>query len=184
MPRKHLTMRELLARINKGRPAGQAALNVQRMMETIYRGTNVDENQKISSDQLLTLINSVFNAPTIYEPIADLIDSRRNEAMVALINSHNPYTSNHIRDMTIFSGNPDPEEKLDNHLGQVEVEVDGPYPMTMEWNFKGSPQKINKTIRVKYRYRARNLHDPERPLLEPPHWVSAYLLIGYEDGGE
>lgn len=184
MPRKNLTMRELLDRINKARPTGQPRLNAQRMMNAIYHGTNVDENLKISSDQLLTLVNSVFNAPEIYEPIADLIDGRRNEAMVSLINSHNPYTSNHIRDMTIFAGNPNPEEKLDNDIGQVELEVDGPYAMTMEWNFKGSPQKINKTIRIKYRYRARNLHDPHRPLLEPPHWVSAYLLIGYEDGGE
>jgi hypothetical protein len=53
----------------------------------------------------------------------------------------------------------------------------------MEWNFKGSPQKVNKTIRVKYRYRARDLTDPQKPPLDPVHWVTAYLLIAYEDGG-
>lgn len=183
MPRKELSVQNLVDLLSKSRPWNQK-LTGNTMMQAIYAGNEVDDNDKINNNELRSLINCVINTPDLYEPIADLIDGRRNEAMVSLINSHNPYTSNNIGDMTIFSGNPNPEEKLDNHIGQVEVEVDGPYSMTMEWNFKGSPQKINKTIRVKYRYRARNLHDPQRPLLEPPHWVSAYLLIGYEDGGE
>jgi hypothetical protein len=183
MPRKELDIEGLVNLLNKGRPANDQ-LAQGTMIEKIYAGSEVTEDQKITPEKLLPLINCVINTPALYEPIADLIDSRRNEAMVALINSHNPYTSNNIRDMTVFSGNPDPEQKLDNNTSQIELEVDGPYSMTMEWNFKGSPQKINKTIRIKYRYRARNLHKPRRPLLQPPHWVTAYMLIGYEDGGE
>jgi hypothetical protein len=111
------------------------------------------------------------------------INLKNNEAMVALINSHNPYTSNDAGDMTVFVGNPDPDKLADNNIKQIELEVDGPYSMAMEWNFKGSPQKINKTLRIKYRYRARNLENPQRPLVQPPHWVTAYMLIGFEDGG-
>jgi hypothetical protein len=85
--------------------------------------------------------------------------------------------------MTVFVGNPDPDKLADNNIKQIELEVDGPYSMAMEWNFKGSPQKINKTLRIKYRYRARNLENPQRPLVQPPHWVTAYMLIGFEDGG-
>jgi len=109
--------------------------------------------------------------------------ANRNEIIVALINSHNPYTSNDVGDMSVFAGNPDPGNLAGNSINQIELEVDGPYSMPMEWNFKGSPQKINKTIRLKYRYLARNLELPTRPLVEPRHWVTAYLLIGYEDGG-
>src|SRR5271165_3811161 len=109
--------------------------------------------------------------------------ANRNEIMVSLINSHNPYTSNDFKDMSIFVGNPNPANDAANDISQIELEVDGPYTMAMEWNFKGSPQKINNTLRLKYRYRARNLNDPARPLLQPHHWVTAYLLIGFEDGG-
>jgi hypothetical protein len=110
--------------------------------------------------------------------------SRRNEVLVDLINAHNPYTKNDSSHMTVFTGNPDPAASDKNDISHIELEVDGPYSMgPMEWNFKGSPQKINKTIRVKYRYLARDLGDPQKPLLEPSHWVTAYLLIGYEDGG-
>jgi hypothetical protein len=70
-----------------------------------------------------------------------------------------------------------------DNINQVELEVDGPYAMAMEWNFKGSPQKINKTIKIKYRYRAKELGTDEKKPLQPPHWVTAYLLVGYEDGG-
>jgi hypothetical protein len=113
---------------------------------------------------------------------ADAAGPPGNEVFLSLINSHNPYTSNNAGDMSVFVGNPNPEAP-DNNLNHVELEVDGPYSMAMEWNFKGSPQKINKTIRIKYRYRARNLDLPTRPLVQPNHWVTAYLLIGYEDGG-
>jgi hypothetical protein len=111
------------------------------------------------------------------------LNQNRNEVMVALINSHNPYTDHAGHEMSVFVGNPNPDDHHKDNINQVELEVDGPYSMPMEWNFKGSPQKINKTLRIKYRYRARNLDIPNRPLLTPPHWVTAYLLIGFEDGG-
>jgi hypothetical protein len=123
-----------------------------------------------------------INAHPDRDAVLARINQSRNEIMIALINSHNPYTSNDPGDMSVFVGNPDPEQQADN-INQIELEVDGPYSMTMEWNFKGSPQKINKTLRIKYRYRARNLENPTRPLVQPPHWVTAYMLIGYEDGG-
>jgi hypothetical protein len=112
------------------------------------------------------------------------INQHGNEIIVPMINSHNPYTSNDPKDMSVFVGNPNPDNDAVNNINQVEIEVDGPYSMPMEWNFKGSPQKINKTLRIKYRYRPRNLAIiPNQPLLEPHHWVTAYLLIGFEDGG-
>ena len=107
----------------------------------------------------------------------------KRSTMLSLINDHNPYTNNESNDMTIFVGNPDPSNTQQDSINQVELEVDGPYAMAMEWNFKGSPQKINKTIRIKYRYRAKELGTDEKKPLQPPHWVTAYLLVGYEDGG-
>jgi len=137
------------------------------------------------------LIARIQNPKTTDEEKAATIEnlvkqeiSMRNEALVDLINAHNPYTKNDASHMTVFAGNPDPSDADKNNINQIEVEVDGPYAMgPMEWNFKGSPQKINKTIRIKYRYLARDLGDPGKPLLEPAHWVTAYLLIAYEDGG-
>src|SRR5271165_730326 len=66
---------------------------------------------------------------------------KNNGTMLSLINSHNPYTNNEINDMSIFVGNSDPTKTELNNINQVELEVDGPYAMAMEWNFKGSPQK-------------------------------------------
>jgi hypothetical protein len=183
MAGKEYTIDELLALINK-ELAADPPLDQAQMMEKLYEGRGVTGNQRVTGPQLSALFNAIKNNNEIGDVFANIISSSRNEALVALINSHNPYTSDAIGDMTIFSGNPDPEEKGDNKISQVELEVDGPYSMAMEWNFKGSSQKINKTIRIKYRYRARNLHNPERPKINPPHWVTAYLLIGYEDGGE
>ena len=36
----------------------------------------------------------------------------RNEIMVSLINSHNPYISNDVGDMSVFVRNPDPDNLL------------------------------------------------------------------------
>lgn len=122
--------------------------------------------------------------PRISDHALREINKSRNEVMVALINSHNPYTDNTGDQVSIFVGNPDPDDPAyKNSISQIELEVDGPYAMPMEVSFKGSPQKINKMLRIKYRYKARNLDLPTRPLLNPPHWVTAYLLIGFEDGG-
>ena len=149
-------------------------ITTERMVAHV-KNLKADETAKLVADLIKDHPNS--------DEVFTLINQRRNEVMVSLINAHNPYTSNNSSDMSVFAGNPDPDN-IRNNMTQIELEVDGPYSMAMEWNFKGSPQKINKTIRLKYRYRARNLEDPTRPLIQPAHWVTAYLLIGYEDGGE
>jgi hypothetical protein len=61
-------------------------------------------------------------------------------------------------------------------LAEVQVEMESNYPA--EWTFKGQPQKVYKTARIKYRY----------PVLDGPnsttvlYWVEDYMLIGYEGG--
>jgi hypothetical protein len=47
------------------------------------------------------------------------------------------------------------------------------------WGFKGEPQKINKAVRIKYRW----------PKIDPQnsnnilYWVTDYLLVGFEGSG-
>jgi len=134
-------------------------------------------NDNMNSEQLKKLVDGSITR----EEVLSLV--KNNGTMLSLINSHNPYTTNELDDMTIFAGNSDPNKTELNNINQVELEADGPYSMAMEWNFKGAPQKINKTIRIKYRYRAKELDTERKQHLKPPHWVTAYLLIGYEDGG-
>lgn len=58
----------------------------------------------------------------------------------------------------------------------VQVEMESNYPV--EWTFKGLPQKVYKTLRIRYRY-------PVWAAAGPPHvsyWVEDYMLIGYEGG--
>ena len=138
---------------------------------------------RVNAVQLVTLINTIINNDELVEKFAHIMGIRTNESIVALINSHNPYTSDSMHDMTIFTGNPDFEKWADNKFCHIEVEVDGPYTTPKEWYFKGLPQQINKALRIKYRYRAKNLGAPGSPPLKLPHWVTAYMLVGYEDGG-
>jgi hypothetical protein len=66
-------------------------------------------------------------------------------------------------------------------IPQIQLQVDANYPG--EWTFKGEPQKINKAVRILYRY----------PVLGPPsgspptptvlYYVEDYLLIGFEGSG-
>jgi hypothetical protein len=83
----------------------------------------------------------------------------------------NPYT----HEMDIFVGNPDPQPNTVN-FRQTEVEVDDNYPGT--WAFKGESQRVNRSIRIKYRYPKRS-QDGKTVLC----WLDDYLLIGYEGGG-
>jgi hypothetical protein len=53
------------------------------------------------------------------------INQSRNEIMIALINSHNPYTSNDPEDMSVFIGNPNPEQQTDN-IKKIEMKNNGP----------------------------------------------------------
>jgi hypothetical protein len=95
-----------------------------------------------------------------------------------LIDALNPYTGinragyNPTGEMDIYAGNPAPTIPPTGTIGQVEIEVDTRYPG--EWSFKGQPQKINKAVRIRYRF----------PVLDsqgnPLYWIDDYLLIGYE----
>jgi hypothetical protein len=177
---------EIRAEINEGLPDDQQLNDGQALINKIYGGgapEGVAAANRVNAAQLVTLINRVINDDDLVEAFARIMGSRTNEAIISLINSHNPYTSNNMQDMTIFSGNPDLEKKSENKFSHIEMEVDGPYTMPKEWYFKGLPQQINKAVRIKYRCRARNIQVPELPQLNPHHWITAYLLIGYEDGG-
>jgi hypothetical protein len=177
---------ELLALVNEGLPANQQLQNAQALINLIYGGAppqGVPQADRVSAAQLLILVNQVINNNQLVNSFARIMGTRTNEAIVSLINSHNPYTSNEMLDMTVFTGNPDFSEWANNRSNQIEVEIDGPYTTPKEWYFKSLPQQINKALRIKYRYRARDLGNPNRPLLGLPHWITAYMLIGYEDGG-
>jgi hypothetical protein len=72
-------------------------------------------------------------------------------------------------------------------IPQIQLQVDANYPG--EWTFKGQPQKINKAVRILYRY---PVLGPPAPLASgsttppPPtvlYWVEDYLLIGFEGSG-
>jgi len=178
-----LTVDEIRALINEALPPAQQVANGPAMMAKIYDGTGIAAGNRIDANHLLTLINKVINDDNLVVAFASIMGIRTNEAITSLINSHNPYTSDDMMEMNIYAGNPDFEKWADNKASQIEVEVDGPYATPKEWYFKGLPQQINKALRIKYRYRARDLGKPDRPLLGLPHWITAYMLIGYEDGG-
>ena len=63
---------------------------------------------------------------------------------------------------------------------QVQVEMESNYPA--EWTFKGQPQKVYKTIRIKYRYPV--LEDSADKTKQPTvkYWVEDYILVGYAGG--
>jgi hypothetical protein len=177
-----LTEAEILALLNEGRPAGVTAFTSATLVNDIYGGATLTA-AAVTNAQLVELINAAINNDNVVASVARIIGIRTNEAIVSLVNSHNPYTSDDMMDMTIYTGNPDFEKWADNKSSQMEVEVDGPYTMPKEWYFKGLPQQISKALRIKYRYRAKDLGKPGSPPLKLPHWVTAYMLIGYEDGG-
>jgi hypothetical protein len=175
------TEAEILALINETLPTGVPALTSATMMNGIYG--SVTPTAAVTNAQLVELINAALNNDNVVAAVARIMGIRTSEGITALINSHNPYTSDDMMEMNIYTGNPDFDNWADNKTSQIEVEVDGPYATPKEWYFKSLPQQINKALRIKYRYRARDLGKPNRPLLGLPHWITAYMLIGYEDGG-
>ena len=190
MPGTLFNADEIRALINEGLPPGTPPLgNTAAMMDYIYGGAvgaagAAAVGDRITAPQLLTLINRVINSNDLAGSFARIAGIRTNEFISELINSHNPYTSDTMTDMNIYTGNPDFTQWADNKTNQIEVEVDGPYTMPKEWYFKGLPQQINKALRIKYRYKAVNLGmRPQRQSIKPAHWITAYMLIGYEDGG-
>lgn len=100
--------------------------------------------------------------------------------LTELIAKQNPYTTGRVDDMDIYLRPPvdcDPKS-------QIVMEVDGDYPG--EWSFKGIPQKLNRVIRLQYRCKVRRPGGSKReqnPDCPADYWMTAYLLIGFEDGG-
>lgn len=98
-----------------------------------------------------------------------------------LINTLNPYTGNTLSngaktgDMEIYTAVSvaAPPPPPGGHRDQIMIEVDSKYPG--EWTFKGQPQKINKAVRIRYRF---PVTDPTTGSLL--YWVEDYLLIGFE----
>ena len=71
------------------------------------------------------------------------------------------------------------EDRVGNPTGkstQVQVEMESNYPA--EWTFKGQPQRVYKTARIKYRYPVLDGLNSNTVL----YWVEDYMLIGYEGG--
>jgi hypothetical protein len=93
-----------------------------------------------------------------------------------LIAAENPYTTGAVNDMDMYVLAQTANAGLaqaDQAASQIDMEMDGGYPGT--WDFKGLPQKLSKVLRIKYRYKV--------PESNPLRWRTAYLLIGFEDGG-
>lgn len=86
------------------------------------------------------------------------------------IAKENPYTDGNVDDMDACLL---PPIRANDVASQIDIEMDGRYPGT--WDFKGQPQKLNKVLRIKYRYKVKDTGNPGR-------WMTAYLLIGFEDG--
>jgi hypothetical protein len=83
-----------------------------------------------------------------------------------------------MEDMDIHTRPPSP----DNHpYGGIEIEQDAGYPG--DWSFKGQAQKVNKVLKIKYRAAIHKKDQHGYPTNEVDYWMTAYLLIGYEDGG-
>ena len=104
------------------------------------------------------------------------------DRLVELMAQMNPYTAGQVDDMDFYISHPNASEP-GGGTSQIEMELDGDYPG--EWSFKGQPQKLNRVLRLKYRCKVRQKdasgnQDPTGPVL---YWMTAYLLVGFEDGG-
>src|SRR5689334_20537202 len=103
-----------------------------------------------------------------------MADDPKKEAMEKAIGEliciMNPYT----HDMDIYIGNPDPD-RIKLNPRQTEVEVDDKYPGT--WAFKGEAQRINRSVRIKYRYPKQDANGnvPKDDDGNPLCWLDDYL---------
>jgi hypothetical protein len=66
-------------------------------------------------------------------------------------------------------------------IPQIQLQVDANYPG--EWTFKGQPQKINKAVRILYRYPVLGPPAGQPPTQPVLYYVEDYLLIGFEGSG-
>jgi len=107
---------------------------------------------------------------------------RAMDGLVGLLARQNPYTAGQVDDMDLYIAHPNSDEP-DGGPSQIEMELDGDYPGT--WDFKGQPQKINRVLRIKYRCKVRkkDASGNQNPSDPDFYWMTAYLLIGFEDGG-
>jgi hypothetical protein len=106
---------------------------------------------------------------------------RSLDGLTALIAKQNPYTSGQVDDMDLYISTLNPDDPNGEQGSQIELELDADYPG--EWNFKGAPQKLNKVLRIKYRCKVRRGGQHQNPGDPVDYWMTAYLLIGFEDGG-
>src|SRR5262245_52662071 len=128
MAGQKFTEAEILALLNEGRPSGATAFTSP--INAIYGGP--PPAGAVTDAQLVDLINAAINNDNIVAAVARIMGIRTNEMIVSLINSHNPYTSNSMADMAVYTGNPDFSQWADNRPNQIEVEVDGPYTTPKE----------------------------------------------------
>jgi hypothetical protein len=111
-------------------------------------------------------------------------------ALAELIFKANPYTKGRAPMHFVAPTQRDPKNELmrdskkelmadDVDVEQIPVEEDDKY--SADWMFKGQPQKINKAIRITYRYEKRDKNGSGLGYL-----VTDYLLVGFEGsaGGE
>ena len=104
------------------------------------------------------------------------------DGLIELMAMMNPYTSGQVDDMDLYIGHPT-SGASDGDPSQIELELDGDYPG--EWSFKGQPQKLNRVLRIKYRCKVRkkDANGNQNPSDTNFYWMTAYLLVGFEDGG-
>jgi hypothetical protein len=93
-----------------------------------------------------------------------------------LIRLLNPY--NHGMDVYTLNPTPTPGGHASGTIPQIQLEVDAKYPG--DWTFKGQTQKVNKAVRILYRFPVMSGSDEEATVL---YWIEDYLLIGYEGSG-
>ena len=67
-------------------------------------------------------------------------------------------------------------------IPEVQIEMESDYPA--EWAFKGQPQKVYKTVRIRYRYPVLKAGTGGGPASPPDvlYWIEDSMLIGYEGG--
>ena len=106
---------------------------------------------------------------------------RSLDGLTTLIAKQNPYTSGQVDDMDLYIMTRNPDDPDGEQGSQIELELDADYPG--EWNFKGMPQKLNKVLRIKYRCKVRKGGQNQDPADPVDYWMTAYLLVGFEDGG-
>ena len=101
-----------------------------------------------------------------------------------LIVSLNPYTDAALRIMHFGPVAPSTDAAA---ARDAAASVNDALPFELEvvdqyaemWGFKGEPQKVNKAVRIKYRWPKLDPNNSNKIL----YWVTDYLLVGFEGTG-